>query len=151
MVDISTVGAILTSVKTATEIAKMLKDSDLSLEKAEIKLKLADLVVSLADAKMEAADIQELILAKDSRIRELEEAQALHLKMEWREPVYYQKNESGEESSFCPQCYDSERKAIRLQIWDQSHWHCMTCKNDFFGKNHASPSPEIAPDYDPYS
>ena len=58
MAEIATIGAILTSVKTATEIAKMLKDSDLSLENAEMKLKLAELVSSLTDAKLEAVKIQ---------------------------------------------------------------------------------------------
>ena len=114
MVDIPTIGAILASVKTATEIAKMLNDSNVSLERAEMKLKLAELISSLADTKMEAAEIQEVILAKDRKIKELEEAQALHLKMEWYNSVYYQKNEGGGKSAYCPQCYDSERKTELL-------------------------------------
>ena len=51
-------------------------EKNVSLEKAETKLKSADLVSSLADAKLEAAKIQDLLLEKDRRIKELEEAQA---------------------------------------------------------------------------
>ena len=80
MPDVATINSILTSVKTASEIAKLLKDSDISLEKAETKLKLADLVSSLADVKLEAAKIQDLLLEKDRRIKKLEEAQVLHSK-----------------------------------------------------------------------
>jgi hypothetical protein len=56
---ISDISAILTSVKTATDIAKLLKASDVSLEKAETKLKLADLIGALADVKMQLADVRE--------------------------------------------------------------------------------------------
>ena len=41
MPDIATIGAFLTSIKTATEIAKALREVDVSLEKAETKLKIA--------------------------------------------------------------------------------------------------------------
>ena len=43
------------------------------------KIKLADLVSSLADAKLEAAKIQDLLLEKNRRIKELEEAQVLKM------------------------------------------------------------------------
>ena len=66
MTEISTISAILGSVKTATEIAKLIKDSYFSLEKAEMKLKLAELISALADAKIEISEIQELILQKEA-------------------------------------------------------------------------------------
>ena len=73
MADIAAIASILGSVKTATEIAKLLKDSDLSLEKAEMKLKLADLISALADARIETAEIQSLIAEKDEKIKQLQE------------------------------------------------------------------------------
>jgi len=97
MPDIATISSILTSVKAATEIAKFLKDSDISLEKAETKLKLADLVGALADTKLEIAEIQELLIEKDDKIKELQYALIQHGKMVWRAPVYYMRNEDGEE------------------------------------------------------
>ena len=53
MADLATIGAALSSLKTATEIVKFIRESDVNLEKAELKLKLADLLGSLADTKME--------------------------------------------------------------------------------------------------
>ena len=44
MVDLTLFSAALSSVKTAADIAKLLKESDLSLEKAEHKSRLADLM-----------------------------------------------------------------------------------------------------------
>jgi len=44
---------------------KLLRETDVSLEKAETKLKLAELVGALADAKLELAEVQNLLLEKD--------------------------------------------------------------------------------------
>ena len=152
MPDIATISSILGSVKTATEIAKLLKDSNLSLEQAETKLKLAELISSLADAKLEIAEIKEIILEKDKKINELQEAQQLSKKMMWRDAVYFQENEHGEEGPFCPQCYDNSKKVIRLQTYEAGHWHCMTCDKSFFGKSY-NPRRSIAADtdFDPFA
>ena len=52
MPDIATIAAALNSLKTATDIVKFIRESDLSIERAELKLKLADLVGALAEAKL---------------------------------------------------------------------------------------------------
>ena len=67
--DIAALSSLLGSLKTATDIARFIKDSDLSLEKAETKLKLAELISALADAKIEAAKIQQLLLERAANIR----------------------------------------------------------------------------------
>ena len=139
MSEIAAIGSILTSVKTATDIAKLLKNSTVSLEQAETKLKLAELVGSLADAKLEIAEIRDLIMEKDKQIKKLIESQKLKGKMHWKDAVYYCKTEEGEfVGPFCPQCYDSENKVIRLQKVSQGHWRCMTCQNNFFDKDYQS-------------
>ena len=65
------IGSILSSIKTATDIAKFINDSNISLEQADHRLKLAELISTLANAKIEIADIQELILEKDEEIKSL--------------------------------------------------------------------------------
>ena len=50
MADIATIAAALGSLKTATDIAKLIKDSGSSLEQAEVKLQIAELISSLAEA-----------------------------------------------------------------------------------------------------
>ena len=65
MADITTINAVLTSIKTASDLAKIIKDSNKTLEQAEIKYKLAELISALADAKMEIAEVRELLSSKD--------------------------------------------------------------------------------------
>jgi len=131
VVDLGSIGVALSSIKTAGEIAKMLKDSDLSLEQAEFKFKLAELVSSLADAKMEIAAVQESIVEKDRIIRDLKNANETHKKMVWQGSVYYQESEGEVDEVFCPQCYDNHQKAIRLQNHGSMGWYCKTCSNGF--------------------
>ena len=52
MPDFSAIGAVLGSLKTATEIAKFIRESDFSIERAEMKMKVADLIGALADVKL---------------------------------------------------------------------------------------------------
>ena len=114
MNEIAIISSLLSSVKTATEITKILRESDLSLEKAEIKLKIADLVVALADTKMQLADVQELLKEKDKKIFELEKA--FNIKEELIRPKYYDDyykiNENGEPKGnpFCLGCWENDHK-----------------------------------------
>ena len=51
MEPITVIATAISSLKTETEIATLLKTSDETFIKAELKLKLADLMNALADAK----------------------------------------------------------------------------------------------------
>jgi hypothetical protein len=135
--DIPTIAAVLTSIKSATDIAKLLKDTDLSLEKAEVKLKLADLIGTLADAKMEIAEVQDLLREKDSKIRELEEALTVKGKLDYEAPYYWLKDGDKKFGPFCQQCKDADGKLIRLQKRRvQGGWECKTCGKHFDDKNY---------------
>jgi hypothetical protein len=134
--DIPTIAAVLTSIKSATEIARLLKETDLSLEKAEVKLKLADLIGTLADAKMEIAEVQDLVRDKDTKIRELEEALAVKEKLAYEAPYYWSVQGDKKDGPFCQQCYDAGRKLIRLQQRGVGGWVCMTCDKYFEDKNY---------------
>ncbi len=152
MPDIAAVGSVLASVKTATEIVKLLRESDASLASAETKLQLAELVHALADAKLEIAGIQELLLEKDSFIRELKEQSETHQNLNWEDPVYYLQTDQGKEGPFCPQCYDSDRKSIRLQTSEPGSWHCLTCEKSFHSQGFlASRNRQVESDYDPFA
>lgn len=149
MPDMSTISSILSSIKIATEIAKLLKNSNVSFEKAEIKLKLADLVGALADAKLKIAEIQEALIEKDNKIKELQYVISCHSDMVWRDPVYYMQTEKGERGPFCPQCYDNRGKVIRLQTLERGCWRCETCNKTFISQDY-NPSPiKVIKDFDP--
>ena len=74
MADLATITAILGNLKIATDIAKAIRDSNLSIERAELKLKLAEMISALADAKIEVTDVQELLRDKERELSELKAA-----------------------------------------------------------------------------
>ena len=129
--DIAAVGSLLASLKTATEIAKFIRESDVSLEKAEAKLKLAELVSALADAKLEAAEIQQAILDRDEEIRQLKAAAKLRIELTWRQPCYYLLSAAGIEEPYCQNCYDSEKKLSRLHADGAGYFKCRVCKQSY--------------------
>ena len=129
--DLSTVTAALGSIKAATEIAKLIKDSDISLEKAETKLKLAELIGSLADAKLEVINMQQLLAETEARIKELQVELQVQKALRWQEPLYWLDNESGSDGPYCQHCYDSARKLIRLQGNGEGWYECKACKNSY--------------------
>lgn len=125
------VAAILTSIKTAVDLAKILKDSSSSLAEAEQKLKLADLISALAEVKMELAEIQTLLTEKDARIRELSEALKISGNLEYEAPFYWRVEDGQKDGPFCQKCYDADSKLIRLQKWGANAWKCVACGNVF--------------------
>lgn len=133
MPDIATITAVLSSVKTATEIAKIIKDSDASLSSAEAKLKVADLISALADVKLELAEVLDTLREKDLEISSLK--QQLHEKQSMRfdGKLYWIE---GDETPFCPVCYESDNKLHHLTYNPggpgcNSYRRCKICKNTF--------------------
>lgn len=132
MVDMGTITAAVSGIKAATDIAKLLKESSLSLDKAEQKLKLADLIGALADVKIEMANIQQLVIDREQRIKELEEELRVKAKLIYERPFYWLVEGTKKDGPICQQCYDNEKKLIRLQDYGGGHWYCMTCKNGYY-------------------
>ena len=129
--DVAAIGSLLGSLKTATDIAKFVRESSVSLERAELKMRLADLIEALANAKIEAADIQQEILDRDKRIRELEAAAAIQAELRWEQPCYFRKSEQGTEDPYCQNCYDSTGKLSRLHTDGSGYFQCRVCKQSF--------------------
>lgn len=138
MPDIATISSIIGSVKAATDIARMLKDSDLSVEKAELKLKLADLVGALADTKLQIAEIQELLSKKNQRILELEEAFQLKDTLIRSGDAYYDLDDSGKAvgEPYCMHCWETKHKAFHLhrEVNTTLTKVCPSCKTKYQAK-----------------
>ena len=77
----------MSSIKAASDIVKLVRESGLTLEKAEVKLKLAELVEKLAAAKLELASIQDLVHEKERLISELRAALDTHAKLVFEDYV----------------------------------------------------------------
>ena len=129
--DFAAIGSLLGSLKTATDIAKFIRESDFSFEKAETKLKLAELVSALADAKLGAAEIQQEIIERNEEIRQLKTTAKLQAEIIWRQPCYYLVDREGKEEPFCQNCYDSERKLARLHTDGTGFFQCHVCKQSY--------------------
>lgn len=151
MPDIATISAALSSLKTATEIAKYFRESDSSLESAEMKLKLADLVGALAEAKLELAEVQDLIMEKDRRIAELEEAFESKESLVRNNDAYYEADSEGNPMgvAFCLRCWEGEHKKRQLVRVAESHTtnQCTGCgqKYDGWGSGEILPPKEKKP------
>lgn len=150
--DLTSISTVLTSIKTATEIAKLIKDSDVTLEKAESKLKLAELISALADAKIQITDVQQTLLEKDAEVRALLEQIETKQKLRWEKPYYWLSAGETKEGPFCQHCYDKNHELIRLQGGDEGYWECKVCKNGFTDSRYdAAPGFSVGRDYDPYT
>jgi len=135
MPDISSIVAALTSIKTATDIAKGLREAELSLERAEVKLKLADLLSALADARMELATIQQTLIDKDQKISELEEAFQSKDSLVRRYDAYYQKDRDGNPTgpAFCLGCWENRHKKCQLIVSPEGRFTrvCTNCGQEY--------------------
>jgi hypothetical protein len=138
---VTVISSTLASIKTATDIAKLLKDADLSLEKAVLKLKLAELVGALADAKLQIVSVQEVVAEKDKAIKELEQQLSLKGKIKFKRPFYWIQDGDERDGPYCQKCYDSESKLIRLQQRDScTEWDCLECHSYFTGPGFIPPN-----------
>lgn len=136
MADIATIAAALGSIKTASDIAKLIKDSGSTLEKAEIKLQIAELISALADAKIEMAGVQSEILEKDKTISALQDLLDARKNLVWEAPYYWVEEGDKKDGPFCQKCYDVDHKLVRLQGGGREAWACRSCKNYFFDKHY---------------
>ncbi|MCG6220915.1 hypothetical protein, partial [Vibrio diabolicus] len=69
--DISTLTAGLSYIKTAIDIGREVHNASSSLEEAQVKLKLADLMMNLAEAKLQFIAAQDQTLALQREVEEL--------------------------------------------------------------------------------
>ncbi|QDP02198.1 hypothetical protein [Thalassotalea sp. PS06] len=142
MADITSLAAALGSLKSATELAKIIKNSGASLEQAEIKLQMADLIGALADTKIDLAEVQQILISKDEEIAKLTTKLNTRKSVIWEKPYYFVlKNNDERDGPFCQQCYDNDEKLIRLQGGGSNLWGCTSCKNKYKDKNYKSPQP----------
>jgi|ERR1041385_8930219 hypothetical protein len=139
MTDIGAISAALTSIKTATEIAKIISQSGASIEKAELKLRVAELLTSLADAKVELAGVQDVLATKDGRIAELEDALESKEHLVRDGDAYYATNASGVASGtpFCTRCWEVEHRQRHLvySAEDFRSRTCPACKTHYEGRS----------------
>jgi len=81
-------------------------------------------------------------------IRDLKQKLELESKMQYQKPYYYRIDDQVKDGPFCAQCWDKDKRAIRLVDHRNGAWTCPTCKNDFIDSTWISHGdPDM--DYDP--
>ncbi len=136
MPDIGALTAVITSIKAATDLAKIINGADLSLEKAEMKLKIADLITALADAQIALSEVQDTIKQRDDKIKELEEAFELKNKLIRIRDAYYEIDEAGKPFGppYCSHCWEGSKKTIHL-YFKPHKGICPHCKTEYSHNN----------------
>lgn len=128
MTDSFAIGAALNGIKAAVDIAKALRNADLSLEKAEMKLKIAELLETLADAKISIAEVKDVIEEKDNEIQSLRKAFEVKEKLIRKGNCYVLEDDpEGEVNKYCLTCWDYEQKLVSLIMIDRGNMRCNIC------------------------
>ena len=133
MADLTSIAAVLSSVKIATDLAKIIKNSDVSLANAETKLKIAELISALADMKLELAEVQYTLREKDQNILSLEKQIKEQQEIKFDGKLYWAE---GDGTPFCSACYENNNKLIHLTHHHgtrdyNAYYHCKICKQDY--------------------
>lgn len=141
MNELSALAAVLTSLKSATDIAKILRESAASLKDAETRFKLADLLSALADVKTELAGVQDTIRDQQRTIRELNEKMTFAGKMEFDAPYFWNVTDGKREGPYCQKCWEDDKKSIHLYLLGNGYWVCAACKTEVIDSSHRPPAP----------
>lgn len=144
--DMTAIATVMGSIKTAIDLAKFIKESDVTFEQAGSKLKLAELISALADAKIQVSEIQQLLIDKDEELKAAFERLKVKEAIQWESPYYWLQGNQ-KDGPFCQHCYDTEHKLVRLQGNGEGYWECKACKNNYTDKSHKVESPEVGSSY----
>lgn len=145
--DLSSISTALASIKTATDIAKLFKESGVSFEKAEAKLKFAELIEALADAKIQIAEVQQFLIEKDAELREAKEQLVVKEKLHWEGPYYWLLDGTKKDGPYCQHCYDKAHTLMRLQSREKGYWECMECKSSYYDSRYDACGAFVVEDY----
>lgn len=121
---------LIGTASTAIQLVTRLREINKNIANAEFSNALADLSIELANIKIQVASLLE---ENDQLKRQLEQKNSSSLA--FKDFAYYKPNGDG---PFCPGCYDSKSKLIRLSKslapFDAFGSHsCPNCKEHFGG------------------
>lgn len=116
---------LISTATSAIQIVTRLRDINKNIANAEFSNALADLAIELAEIKIKVAGLLE---ENEALRRELERKNALELT--FSKYAYFTSDGDG---PFCPLCYDSQGKAIRLTKGPYTFGShiCKACKEYF--------------------
>ncbi|MGV3729144.1 MAG: hypothetical protein ACO1NN_00090 [Sphingopyxis sp.] len=128
---------LISSISSALDIVKKLRELDKKIGEADFKMLLADLTSELGDAKLEAANLKIDLAEAKGKIDELEREAS---RKSSAEPEIHDNayvfGDNGRH--YCTGCYDKRGEKILLneqprdfQVFGK--WMCPSCKNTYGG------------------
>ena len=143
MPDIAAISGALGALKTATEVVKVIRDLDTTLQTADLKLKIADLTDALANAKLAIVEIQDELGARECEIQRLNDALRTKEDVVRYQDAYYKKNHAGVATGdpFCSYCFELMHTLVHINQSpkDRSQSNCPNCKNVFHWQRRQNP------------
>ncbi|MDN4502083.1 hypothetical protein QX776_06700 [Alteromonadaceae bacterium BrNp21-10] len=141
--DITSITAGLSAVKTAIDITKEIQNASSSLEKAQVKLKLAEITENLANAKLQFVEAQEEIVNLRLQIRTLQVIDDLKNLVKKEGNILLPKESEVKgygTGPWCTKCFEADGKLISLHhklgtamvtskaSFSSYKWECPLCK-----------------------
>ncbi|HUQ48943.1 MAG TPA: hypothetical protein VM053_11985 [Gemmatimonadaceae bacterium] len=133
MTDPISVTNALSALKTASEMVKLIRAADASLDKAELKMKIATLAEALADARLALLEVHSEIDGLRATIAEISAINVDRAHIEKRDNVYWINDEGSKHGPFCPRCFESDHKRMPVTEMPHAmrqlgHYRCPQCK-----------------------
>lgn len=114
---ISTIGALLTAVKKASENAKRLNNAEMQsilLDAQEQVLALKD---ELLDLRTENASLKQELLDRKS--------------LTFDGGAYWHETGSSRDGPFCSRCFDADGVRVHMHATRRRYFHCSNCDQNF--------------------
>ncbi|WP_262016466.1 D52 family tumor protein [Serratia liquefaciens] len=110
--------------KTVDLVRNLRQKGDQELTAAEMRHTLIELLGDLVELKSEVVTLKAVLLAKEEEVTELRSLLVDKKSFKFEVGVYW--NE-GDDTPFCPQCYENSSKKIHLKKYDFNSWFCSIC------------------------
>lgn len=143
MPDIASISGAISAVKAATDIAKVLRDLNATVQSADLKLKIAELTDALANAKLALIEVHEVVLEKDAEINRLSAALKVRGEVVRHGDSYFLVNQSGAPTGdpYCSHCFEVKHSLVHINQNPKSRVEsvCPNCKNVFHWQRRQNP------------
>jgi len=145
MVDVatitSTISGVVSLLKDAVPLAMKAGNRELNEKLADLQTRILDIQTQLIELTNENQDLRK-------RASDLEQAAEIGKGLKYEESVYWLPKDEGREGPYCPNCWDANRKLIRLTPGEtKGTFSCGVCKGGGFHTSEYKPasSPRIHP------
>jgi len=104
-------------IENAKDIAELIK-----------KYNNTELYQKILDLRDEILKLREDNIKLKEKVKSLDKEKKVNKKMVFEPPYYWLKDGEKKDGPYCQNCYDDNKKLIRLQKIRNGVWKCLKCK-----------------------